>query len=165
MIIYCLKMHINKENIIRQFVTMLLLLKLMSHCSYYYHRMLLWRWYFLGGLSIILPLHAVSCITRIITRGSPFQCLNDACLIDRWAINTLSNQLLSELLPGPVTLVLKRRDSLNPSLNPTIETVGVRIPNSKFIVELAQHFDKPLALTSANVSNEKSTLAVEVSSY
>ena len=119
----------------------------------------------MGGLSIILPLHAVSCITCIITCGSPFQCLNDACLIDRWATNTLSNQLLSELLPGPVTLVLKRRDSLNPSLNPTIETVGVRIPNSKFIVELAQHFDKPLALTSANVSNEKSTLAVEVSSY
>ena len=70
---------------------------------------------------------------------------------------------MNELLPGPVTLVMKRRDSLNPSLNPSIETVGVRIPDSRFITELAQHSDKPLALTSANVSNEKSTLAVEVS--
>lgn len=70
---------------------------------------------------------------------------------------------MNELLPGPVTLVMRRRESLNPSLNPAIETVGVRIPHSHFITELAQHFDKPLALTSANVSNEKSTLAVEVS--
>lgn len=62
-----------------------------------------------------------------------------------------------------MTLVLQRRDTLNPQLNPQSETVGVRIPDSPFIVDLAQSFDKPLALTSANVSNEQSTLSVEVS--
>ena len=82
----------------------------------------------------------------------------------RWAINTVPIDLLNELLPGPVTLILRRRDALNPFLNPNNDTVGIRIPDSPFIIELAQKFDNPIALTSANVSNEKSTLAVEVTS-
>ena len=74
----------------------------------------------------------------------------------------MSNELLGRLLPGPVTLVFKRRDSLNPLLNPNKLTVGTRVPDSPFITRLAQHFDGPIGLTSANLSAEKSTLRVEV---
>lgn len=80
----------------------------------------------------------------------------------RWAVNTVSTDLLSELLPGPVTLIFERRETLNPCLNPNKRTVGLRIPDSPFIVELARTFDNPIALTSANLSAEQSTLAVEV---
>ena len=80
----------------------------------------------------------------------------------RWAINTVSTDLLNELLPGPVTLIFERRETLNPCLNPDKRTVGLRIPDSPFIVELARTFDNPVALTSANLSAEQSTLAVEV---
>ena len=37
--------------------------------------------------------------------------------------------ILSSLLPCPVTLILRRRDTLNPCLNQGRETVGVRVPD------------------------------------
>lgn len=66
---------------------------------------------------------------------------------------------LSSLLPGPVTLLLKRKANLNPELNSGLETVGVRIPDHNFIIALSAIVG-PLALTSANRSGESSPLVV-----
>lgn len=110
-------------------------------------------------------------------------------------------ELLKELLPGPVTLVMERSEELNKDLNPFTpvsqvfsfssylafsgiqnkpvpylfqpipynllspwpQLVGVRIPDHAFMQELAQMFEGPLALTSANISSQASSLKVEVS--
>ncbi|XP_056413072.1 threonylcarbamoyl-AMP synthase [Hyla sarda] len=71
------------------------------------------------------------------------------------------DQLLRDLLPGPVTLVMERSDELNKELNPYTPLVGVRIPDHAFIRQLAQICTEPLALTSANISTQPSTLSVE----
>ena len=73
----------------------------------------------------------------------------------------LSDELLSLLLPGPVTLVLNRSKHLNnPYLNPGIHKIGIRIPNFKFIQDVSLDFCSPIALTSANKSSELSTLNI-----
>ncbi|XP_051892318.1 yrdC domain-containing protein, mitochondrial [Pristis pectinata] len=74
---------------------------------------------------------------------------------------TVSDQVLRDLLPGPVTLVFKRADELNKDLNPFTDLVGVRIPKHPFMQKLAQLCGEPLALTSANVSSQNSTLTPE----
>ncbi|XP_029475903.1 yrdC domain-containing protein, mitochondrial [Rhinatrema bivittatum] len=71
------------------------------------------------------------------------------------------DQLLQDLLPGPVTLVLQRSEALSKDLNPFTPLVGVRIPNHPFIQQLAKACSGPLALTSANVSSQGSTLTVQ----
>lgn len=74
----------------------------------------------------------------------------------------LPNDLLSALLPGPVTLVLRKTKHLdNPYLNPGCSNIGVRIPDCDFIRNVTQVCDFPVALTSANKSCEKSTLNVK----
>ncbi|CAH2229111.1 jg2555 [Pararge aegeria aegeria] len=74
----------------------------------------------------------------------------------------LSDKLLYSLLPGPVTLVLEKTKYLdNPFLNPHTTKIGIRIPNHRFINDVTKMFNKPLALTSANFSNEPSTLCVK----
>ena len=75
---------------------------------------------------------------------------------------TVSTELLSDLLPGPVTLVFKRRPELNPELNSSTELVGIRIPDCPFIQDVARAAGSPLALTSANVSAAGSTLSIQV---
>ncbi|XP_035223361.1 yrdC domain-containing protein, mitochondrial-like, partial [Stegodyphus dumicola] len=85
-------------------------------------------------------------------------CVED---VTKWGKLTFPKHLLDDLLPGPVTLVMERQSSLNPNLNPGIPLVGIRIPKSKFIQDLASQCDGPLALTSANISSAKSTLAVQ----
>ncbi|KAG5858035.1 hypothetical protein ANANG_G00025830 [Anguilla anguilla] len=74
---------------------------------------------------------------------------------------TVPEALLRDLLPGPVTLVLERSDALNSDLNPFTPLVGVRIPDHAFIRRLSQLCGEPLALTSANISSQTSTIAVE----
>lgn len=73
----------------------------------------------------------------------------------------LPRELLSQLLPGPVTIVVNRSVHLNnPFLNCGIRKIGIRIPDFNFIRDLSRCFRQPIALTSANRSSEKSTLHV-----
>uniref|UniRef100_A0A8D2Q1S2 Threonylcarbamoyl-AMP synthase n=2 Tax=Varanus komodoensis TaxID=61221 RepID=A0A8D2Q1S2_VARKO len=87
-------------------------------------------------------------------------CLPDLDHIYRYCKVSVSDTLLQELLPGPVTVVLERSEALNKDLNPFTPLVGVRIPSHWFTRQLARVCAAPLALTSANVSNEASTLTV-----
>lgn len=75
---------------------------------------------------------------------------------------TVSDALLNKLLPGPVTVVFERLAALNPVLNPGTTLVGIRVPDHGFVREVCRLCCEPLALTSANVSAQESTLAVEV---
>ena len=82
----------------------------------------------------------------------------------RWGKVTVSQEILQDLLPGPVTLVFERTDQLNPGLNPTTRLVGIRIPDHYFVQQLSLRCEEPLALTSANLSTVgQSSLKIEVS--
>ncbi|KAL0984736.1 hypothetical protein UPYG_G00146040 [Umbra pygmaea] len=73
---------------------------------------------------------------------------------------SVKEEMLEDLLPGPVTLVLERAEVLNTDLNPFTPLVGVRIPDHAFMRRLCQMCGEPLALTSANISSQASTVAV-----
>jgi tRNA threonylcarbamoyl adenosine modification protein (Sua5/YciO/YrdC/YwlC family) len=88
-------------------------------------------------------------------------CVGNVEDINKWAHSTVSDDLLSKLLPGPVTIILKKRETLSTNLHSADETLGFRIPDSSFIMRLARKFDYPIALTSANISNQQSTLCIE----
>ncbi|CAG5123687.1 unnamed protein product [Candidula unifasciata] len=81
--------------------------------------------------------------------------------IYKWSKVTVPRTILTDLLPGPVTVVFERSPQLNPTLNPHTNLVGIRIPNQLFIQTLAKQCAAPIALTSANVSGSKSCLQVE----
>ncbi|XP_027969460.1 yrdC domain-containing protein, mitochondrial isoform X1 [Eumetopias jubatus] len=82
-------------------------------------------------------------------------------LFSRYCHVRVPEGLLKDLLPGPVTLVLERSKELNKDLNPFTPLVGIRIPDHAFIQDLVQVFGGPLALTSANLSSQASSLNVE----
>lgn len=89
-------------------------------------------------------------------------CVSEVSKMSRWGkIEHLPKEMLHELLPGPVTVIVDRTNHLNPKLNPGIRKVGIRIPNNEFILKLTSALDVPLALTSANVSNKTSTVTVD----
>jgi tRNA threonylcarbamoyl adenosine modification protein (Sua5/YciO/YrdC/YwlC family) len=80
-----------------------------------------------------------------------------------WSKPTLTKEQLStgDLLPGPVTLIFERQSSLPSYFNPDVNNVAIRIPDCQFIMELAQRLKQPIALTSANISNEPSSICIE----
>uniref|UniRef100_A0A182WJC4 Threonylcarbamoyl-AMP synthase n=1 Tax=Anopheles minimus TaxID=112268 RepID=A0A182WJC4_9DIPT len=79
-----------------------------------------------------------------------------------WGVTDhLSDSLLNDLLPGAVTIVVKRSLHLNnPMLNPEETNIGIRITKNPFIQDVCKLFKLPIALTSANKSASKSTLEV-----
>lgn len=87
-------------------------------------------------------------------------CLGDVFQVKTWAqIEHLPLGLLETLLPGPVTLILSCANKLDKSLS-FHGKVGIRIPDYHFIRGLARGLGRPLALTSANLSNEPSSLTI-----
>eukprot|EP00244_Chara_vulgaris_P011349 TRINITY_DN5586_c0_g1_i2.p1 TRINITY_DN5586_c0_g1~~TRINITY_DN5586_c0_g1_i2.p1 ORF type:complete len:377 (+),score=32.36 TRINITY_DN5586_c0_g1_i2:180-1310(+) len=74
----------------------------------------------------------------------------------------LPDGLLPKLLPGPVTAILPRHtlSRLHPSLNPGVAGIGVRVPDTAFIRDVARSFGGALALTSANASGGLSPVSV-----
>ncbi|XP_041972060.1 yrdC domain-containing protein, mitochondrial [Aricia agestis] len=90
-------------------------------------------------------------------------CVSNISDVRKWGkAEHLQDDLLHSLLPGPVTLVLEKTKYLdNPYLNPQTRKIGIRIPKHEFMNQLTQMLDKPVALTSANFSNEPSSLRIE----
>lgn len=91
-------------------------------------------------------------------------CVADVLDVNRFAVTShLPDGLLSSLLPGPVTLVLDRgkESILEKSLNPGVNTIGIRIPECDFIQMVARNFGSALALTSANQSGQPSTVCIQ----
>lgn len=89
-------------------------------------------------------------------------CVGNVHDIATWGdVSGLPAGLLENLLPGPVTVILRRTDAFSLKLNPGVNKVGIRVPNSSFVRDIALKFKFAIALTSANVSNSSSTLNPE----
>ncbi|XP_067457049.1 yrdC domain-containing protein, mitochondrial [Thunnus thynnus] len=87
-------------------------------------------------------------------------CVGEIQDIYKYCKVMVKKELLRDLLPGPVTLVFERSEVLNTDFNPFTSLVGVRIPDHAFMRRLCQMCREPLALTSANISSQTSTVAV-----
>ena len=94
-------------------------------------------------------------------------CVAEIDDIYRWGQVTVSNELLQEILPGPVTLCFSRKPELNTEFNPDSQLVGIRIPDHLFVREMCRNVQSfegccsPIALTSANVSGRDSCLEIK----
>lgn len=88
-------------------------------------------------------------------------CLSNVKEIGTWGVlDDVPSGMLECLLPGPYTICLRRTSVLPKAFNPGQETIGIRVPDNKFVRSVAKIVG-PLALTSANISSEPSSLHPE----
>jgi L-threonylcarbamoyladenylate synthase len=71
-----------------------------------------------------------------------------------------AQRLADRFWPGPLTLVLPKRDDLPPNLS-TLPTVGVRVPDYTFARTLIAAAGGALAVTSANRSDEPPACTIQ----
>lgn len=81
----------------------------------------------------------------------------------RWTNCPVGEEILKDLLPGPFTLIFERSSHLNPDLNPSVTSVGIRIPDCTLCSKLVSQLGAPIALTSANISGKSSAISIDVS--
>jgi L-threonylcarbamoyladenylate synthase len=76
-------------------------------------------------------------------------------------IDSKVEKILSRVWPGPITVVLRKKDIIPYILTGAGETVAVRISDNKFISALFEKTDFPITATSANISGENNLLKPE----
>ena len=69
-------------------------------------------------------------------------------------INPEQQKTLHAILPGPFTVILSSRHVVQRALESEFGTLGIRIPQFPFVLELAKRFGKPITATSANMAGE-----------
>jgi len=76
-------------------------------------------------------------------------------------VGDTARRLTKAFLPGALTVVLPRKDTIPAGLVGGLETVGIRIPDNAVILGLLARARMPVTTTSANVSGQPTPYAVE----
>lgn len=69
-------------------------------------------------------------------------------------INKEKEKILRAVWPGPVTVILEKRDIVPDILTANKRTIGLRIPDCLFTQALMEKLEEPITATSANFSGE-----------
>ncbi|MHA1814539.1 MAG: L-threonylcarbamoyladenylate synthase [Candidatus Heimdallarchaeaceae archaeon] len=77
------------------------------------------------------------------------------------SIPSNAESLIEKFWPGPLTIILKKKTEVSSKVTSGLDTIGVRMPNSRVALEIINKFEKPLATTSANISDRPSTLTAD----
>lgn len=81
--------------------------------------------------------------------------LGDISNISKYAkINSRIQKLIDRFMPGEITLLLKPVDGLYPWVTLNSEYIGIRVPDYKEVCSLINSLNKPMLVTSANISGE-----------
>lgn len=71
-------------------------------------------------------------------------------------ITELEYKLINKFMPGPLTIILKKKNKIPDILTANSSTVGIRIPQNEIAIKLIEYANVPLATSSANISGEAS---------
>lgn len=70
-------------------------------------------------------------------------------------LNNTAKKLYKRFLPGPVTVISKGKGKVAKGIESETETLGVRIPDYKLMIDVINKFGRPIVATSANASYQR----------
>ncbi len=82
----------------------------------------------------------------------------DFKMLDRVAqnISPLEKELMTKFWPGPLTIILNKKEVVPNNVSAGLNTVGVRMPKNPIALELIKQAGIPIAAPSANISGRPS---------
>lgn len=82
--------------------------------------------------------------------------------IGKYAIieNEIERKIINSFMPGPITIILKKKQGLFDYISSGKNTIGVRIPDNKIILEILNKLKLPLVAPSANISGMPSGVSL-----
>ena len=70
--------------------------------------------------------------------------------------NEIEQKLIDAFMPGPFTLILKKKDMIPNNVTGNLDTVGIRIPSNEIALNFIEKCGLPIAAPSANLSTKPS---------
>ena len=75
--------------------------------------------------------------------------------------NEVEDRLVNRYWPGKMTLILKKKDTLNDLITGGKDTVGVRIPDNDDLRDIIRMVGRPIISTSANISGNETIINIK----
>ena len=84
--------------------------------------------------------------------------VNSIDMINRVArdITELEYNLINKFFPGPLTIILKKKEIVPDIVTANLDTVGIRMPENEIALKLIEYAGVPIATPSANISGKPS---------
>lgn len=76
-------------------------------------------------------------------------------------VDARTEKIIDAFLPGPLTLILPLREDVSKEYTNGKNTVAVRIPDAPFILNVIQRLNKPLLVSSANISGRPAAITFD----
>ena len=73
----------------------------------------------------------------------------------------VAQDLMNKFWPGPLTIILDKKDIIPDETSAGLNTIGIRMPNNEIALKLIELSGKPIAAPSANISGRPSPTEVE----
>ena len=87
-------------------------------------------------------------------KAFPIMCADERQIKNIAVVDARAEKLIRAFMPGPITLVLNRNNTLSEYVTNGKDTIAVRMATSKVLEELIRKTESPLFMTSANKSEE-----------
>ena len=83
--------------------------------------------------------------------------------ISKYAIieNDVERKIINSFMPGAITIILKKKQGLFDYISSGKDTIGIRIPDNKIILEILNKLKLPIVAPSANISGMPSGVSLE----
>lgn len=75
-------------------------------------------------------------------------------------ISPQAQKMIDQFMPGMITLIFKKKESVRDSMTNRKSTIGIRIPDSDFVLSLLKKVG-PMLVTSANLSQHSNTTSTQ----
>ena len=76
-------------------------------------------------------------------------------------ITPLEYKLIEKFFPGPLTLILNKKDIVPNEVSASLDTIGVRMPSNEIAHDLIEMAGIPIAAPSANISGKPSGTIID----
>ena len=78
--------------------------------------------------------------------------------ISKYAIisNEIEDKIIKKYMPGPITIVLKKKPGVFDYISSGKDTIGIRIPDNEIILKILKEAKLPIVAPSANISGKPS---------
>lgn len=96
----------------------------------------------------------VSTKNRPINKPFPVMCADEKQIETIAIVDDKAQKLINAFMPGPITLVLRKRQNVPDYVSNGLNTIAIRMATSKSLEELINKVGCPIFMSSANQSGE-----------
>lgn len=98
---------------------------------------------------------------RSFDKPLPMMCNSSKMISEVAYVSDNAKKIIDKFIPGALTLIFKKKENIEDYVTNGKNTIGIRIPDDKWILELINRLNTPILVTSANLSDTGSLLKWE----